>query len=80
MQSEVGNKRLSEIEAKPIEHKLKRRIIKRTQYVEVDVCRIRSRNAVEHSLSRSKVIQSLTRSKGTRYNVILFKMGVVGKI
>jgi hypothetical protein len=31
MQSDVGNKRSSEIEVKQIKHKLKQRIIKRTQ-------------------------------------------------
>ena len=35
MQSDVGNKRLSEIRAKLIERELKQRIIKRTQYNKV---------------------------------------------
>ena len=39
-----------------------------------------SRNAVERSVSQIEVIQSLTKGEGTRYDVILCKMGVVGKI
>jgi hypothetical protein len=50
------------------------------QCVEVDLHRIRSRNAVERSLSQIEVIRSLTRGEGTRYNVILYVMGVVGEI
>ena len=50
------------------------------QCVEVDVQGIRSKNAVEHSPSQIEVIQNLTKVRETRYNVILFKMGVVGRI
>ena len=45
----------------------------RTQCVEVDVQGIMSKNAVEHSPSQIKVIQNLTKARGTRYNVILSK-------
>ena len=72
---------------KPIKREVKRRIIERTQYnaggtqcVEVDVCGIMSGNAVERSMSQVEAIRSLTKGEGTRYDVILCKMGVVGKI
>ena len=77
-QSNVCNKRSSEIEAKPIKRELKRRIVERTQCVEVDVHS--TRNAVERSVSQIEVIRSLTKGEGTRYDVILCKMGVVSKI
>jgi hypothetical protein len=50
-----------------------------TQCVEVDVGGIMSGNTVECSVNQIEAICSLTRGEGTRYNVILCKMGVVGK-
>ena len=77
-QSDIGNKRSNEIEAKPIKRELKRSNNRknavergRTQCVEVDVRSIMSRNAGERSVSRSEAIRSLTKGEGTKYDVIL---------
>ena len=43
----------------------------RTRCVEVDVRSIRSRNAVERSVSQIEAIRSLTKGEGTKYDVIL---------
>ena len=52
----------------------------RTQCVKVKVRGIRSKNAIKCSPSQIEVIRNLMKARGTRYNVILFKMGVVGRI
>ena len=49
----------------------------RTQCVKVEVRGIMFKNAVERSPSQIEVIRNLTKVGGTRYNVFLFKMGVV---
>jgi len=72
--SDIYNKRSSEIGAKLTKCELNNEISKergRTKRIEVDVRRIRPGNEGERSRSRIEVIRSLTKVRGTQYDIIV---------